>query len=70
MAVEREVEIRCKSRKHGNLIDGHIFEVKCSSRGCADWQPGVVVLHRFDLSNGTVRGLETLRFKNPERSTE
>lgn len=42
--------LRCKSKKHGELIGDHVVEVKCSSRFCGA-RRGVVVLHRFNLLN-------------------
>lgn len=44
-------DLRCGSKKHGETIDDHTVEVKCSSKFCGAG-PGVVVLHRFDILSG------------------
>jgi hypothetical protein len=41
-----------------------ILEIKCRSRLCGA-QPGVIVLHRWKLPEGT---LETKRYKDPARA--
>lgn len=44
-------ELKCSSgRLHGVLENGHI-EIACRSSRCGK-RPGVVVIHRFDLSTG------------------
>lgn len=55
------MEIRCDHKKHGELI-GHVLEVKCSSSFCAG-APGVVVLHRWDVTTG--ERLADKRFRDP-----
>lgn len=57
------MDLRCEAKKHGEL-DGGYVEIKCSSRFCGAG-PGVVVIHRFDTSNGELR--DTLQFKDPIR---
>ncbi len=44
------------------LPEEGLIEVKCRSRRCGHGV-GEVVLHRFDLSTGELKG--TLKFKNP-----
>lgn len=50
-----ERELRCAGNKlYGIVVDEATtgtLEVRCTSRFCGK-QEGVVVLHRFDLSNG------------------
>lgn len=55
------LELRCEHKQHGLLLEDGRLEIKCSSRFCGA-QPGVVVLHRFDLHTGAV---ETVRYKEP-----
>jgi hypothetical protein len=57
------MELRCPSKKHGEL-SASVVEIKCSSRFCGAGQ-GVVVIHRFDAS--TAELVETLKFKDPVR---
>lgn len=57
------MDLRCEAKKHGELDDG-VIEVKCSSRFCGAG-PGVVVIHRFDVSTGEL--VSTHRFKDPTR---
>jgi hypothetical protein len=58
------VELRCDSKLHGIVVDTGVVEVKCDSRFCGA-QPGVTVLHRFDVVTGELVG--TVKFKSPER---
>lgn len=60
-------EMRCPAKLHGIVVTDGIIEVKCDSRFCRP-DPHTVVLHRFDADTG--RLVETLTFKNPERSTD
>ena len=55
------MDVRCRSKLHGRLIDGGLFEVACGSAFCGK-KPGVVVLHRFNIATGEL--VETLRFKD------
>jgi len=58
------MDLRCESKKHGELIDG-VFEVKCKSRWCGGG-PRVVVIHRWDVKTG--EALKDKRFKEPRRT--
>lgn len=55
------MDLRCPAKKHGELVDA-VVEVKCSSRFCGAG-PGVVVIHRFDVTTGEL--VETHQFKDP-----
>jgi hypothetical protein len=56
------MDLRCPSGiLFGITDDGHTLEVKCKSNRCGH-QPGVVVLHRFNIVTGVAT---TLRFKDP-----
>lgn len=57
------MDLRCGNKMHGNLDDG-VIEVKCDSRFCGAGK-GVVVLHRFDATNGKL--IETLTFRETQR---
>lgn len=57
------MELRCDSKKHGELHDG-LIEVKCDSRFCGAG-PGTVVLHQFDARTGDL--VKTVQYKNPNR---
>lgn len=60
------MEIRCDSKiLHGKIVEG-MLEVPCRSKRCGK-EPGVVVLHRFDLSTGHL--VSTIRFRQPEEET-
>lgn len=61
------IELRCQNKMHGILSDEGIVEVKCDSRKCGA-RPGVIVLHRFSLADGSP--IETLRFKNPDKEVK
>lgn len=56
------MDLRCESKKHGELLDGKL-EVKCNSRFCGAGE-GNVVLHVFDLETGEC--ISTRRFKDPK----
>jgi hypothetical protein len=56
------IELRCGSSLHGVLIDDKTLEVKCRRRKCGS-EPGVVVLHRFDLRSG--RLISTNLYRDP-----
>jgi hypothetical protein len=61
-----ERELRCKGNKlHGLVVTPAtgVIEFRCSSRFCGK-EPGVVVLHRFDLETGE---LETRRYSDPAK---
>jgi len=57
-------DLRCDSKKFGELLDDSVIEVKCSSKFCGAGA-GLVILHRFDLRTGKL--METLRFREPDR---
>ena len=57
------MELRCPSKKHGEIVDS-LVETKCSSRFCGA-AAGVVVIHRFDATTGEL--VDTRRFKDPTR---
>jgi len=64
------MELRCDSRiLHGIMLTAGsgILEVPCRSRWCGK-QPGVVVLHRFNINTGEL--VETLRFSEPKETKE
>lgn len=54
-------ELRCDGTLHGVMLDDHTLEVKCTRRKCGV-QPGIIVLHRFNLASGEV---STVRYKDP-----
>lgn len=57
-------ELRCRSTMHGILDDEHShLEVKCQRRACGH-RSGVVVLHTFDLRDGS---FTTKLYRNPTR---
>lgn len=56
------MELRCDSKKFGELTEDGVLEVKCSSKFCGA-APAVVVLHRFDPLTGEL--LSTRRFRDP-----
>jgi hypothetical protein len=64
-------ELRCTSKKFGEVTNKSkgIFETVCTSRFCKI-RPDEVVLHRWDLQqlneNGSIKLIETKRFKRPE----
>lgn len=60
------MELRCPSRLHGILADGHL-EVKCRSAKCGAGN-GTVVLHYFDHITGEF--IKTLQFTDPAFSED
>jgi hypothetical protein len=60
-------DLRCDSKKFGELLDENVIEIKCSSRFCGA-KAGVIVLHRFDTKSGKM--LETIRFREPDRGED
>lgn len=56
------MDLRCESKKFGELTDDGLLEVKCPSKFCGA-APGIVVLHRFDAFTGEI--LSTQRFRDP-----
>ena len=60
------MELRCPNKLHAIASagsQGHL-EVACHSRWCGKLA-GVVVIHRFDLSDGSL--VTTRRFKQPPK---
>lgn len=60
------MQLRCPSHNLFGVVDdgSGTLEVTCSNRLCGK-EPGVVVMHRFDLSTGKV--LKTDRFQDPAK---
>lgn len=58
-------ELRCDSKKHGEIIDDHIVEIKCNSKFCGA-EPGIVVLHQFNAVTGEL--IQTKSYKEMIRS--
>ena len=57
------IELRCDAKKFGELFtEDDVLEVKCNSRFCGA-EPGVVVIHGFDMATGKLVGTE--RFRDP-----
>ena len=58
------MDLRCENGiKFGEIIpEESLVEVKCRSRRCGH-EAGSVVIHRFDLETGELKG--TLKFKDP-----
>ena len=57
-------ELRCQSKKYGEIIDDHTVEVLCTSQFCK-LSPNEVVLHRFNILTGEYT---TRRFANPRKA--
>lgn len=57
-------ELRCGGTMHGKMPSPTLLEVPCKRRVCGK-EPGVVVLHTFDLTTGNLVG--TVRFADPSR---
>lgn len=60
------MDLRCDSGiKHGDLaVEEGVLEVKCRSKRCGH-QPGIVVIHRFDVKTGAL--ISTHKFTDPVR---
>lgn len=58
-------ELRCRQRKLFGIVDAGVLEVRCQSKFCG--QPGVVVIHRFDLLTGEM--LDDKLYRDPATST-
>lgn len=54
------MDLRCDNKFHGRISHG-VFEVMCRSAFCGK-QPGVVVMHYFDLKTGE---MTTKKYKEP-----
>lgn len=57
------LELRCGGTMHGRMED-NLLEVKCSRRSCGV-QPGVVVLHTFDVTTGKL--VNTTKYASPPK---
>jgi hypothetical protein len=62
-------EIRCENKKFGEITPDGILEIFCSSNFCKDHRSDEVAMHRWDTrkisADGTVKFIETKRFKKP-----
>lgn len=58
------MDLRCDSKKHGEVHEPAVIEIKCDSRFCGA-RRGVVVIHRFDTTTGKLIG--TSQFRNPRK---
>lgn len=54
------VDLRCKSKKHGEILEGDLIEIKCNSRFCGSGN-GVIVLHTFHARTGELVSTEKYR---------
>lgn len=64
------MEIRdSQGHKLGEVISPGVIELSCRRRTCG-WSPGVLVLHRFDVSGDEPKPLGTLRFRDPLQNKE
>jgi hypothetical protein len=59
------MELRCDHKKLGELTEGGVLEIKCSSRFCGP--AGVVVIHRWSALTG--ERLSDKRFRDPVSPT-
>lgn len=60
-------DLRCDNGIRFAILDGETIEFKCRSRRCG-YEPGVVVLHRFSVLTGELKG--TQMFKDPAHNKE
>ncbi len=60
------MDLRCPSKKHGELLqpsnDEGVVEVRCVSRWCGG-RSGVIVLHRFSTHTGEL--MQTNKYQQP-----
>lgn len=61
------MDLRCANGILFGTVDDGVIEVKCRSRRCGH-EAGSVVLHRFDLMTGELKG--TKKFRNPANKKE
>ena len=63
------MDLACPAKKHGVVIEpgNGVVEIACNSRFCGS-VAGVTVLHRFDISTGTL--VETKQYKNPRKGKQ
>jgi hypothetical protein len=60
-------ELRCAAKKHANVLDDQIIEIKCNSRFCGA-QRGVIVLHSFNVKTREL--VDTKKFKTTIQNKE
>lgn len=63
------MDLRCESKKFGELTEDGQLEVKCPSKFCGA-APGIVVLHRFDALTGELLGSKRFRDPGPVATEE
>lgn len=56
------MDVRCRHKKHGEIHEGTILEIRCQSRFCGAGN-GVVVIHRWSLPSG--ERLNDKQFRDP-----
>jgi hypothetical protein len=61
------MDLRCDNGILFGRLEDDVVEVKCRSRRCG-YEPGVVVLHRFSVLTGELKG--TNLFKDPAHNKE
>jgi hypothetical protein len=55
------MKLRCDSGVlFGEVIEDTVVEFRCRNRRCG-YEPGVLVLHRFDIRTGAVTGTKVYR---------
>lgn len=59
-------DLRCEHGILFGVLEDGVVEFKCRSARCGAVKGQVVVLHRFSVASG--EPVETLKFKEPERS--
>lgn len=59
------MDLRCEHKLHG-IVNHGVLEVMCRSALCGK-RSGVVVMHFFDLHDGT---MTTKKFKEPQQKGE
>lgn len=57
------MELRCDSRILHGIVEDDTIEFVCRSQRCGR-EPGVVVLHKFDLGTGLL--LKTTKLREPK----
>lgn len=61
-------QLRCGSGTlFAEVLEATVVEVRCRNRRCG-YEPGVLVLHKFDTTTGTVLG--TRRYRDAEELKE
>ncbi len=62
--MEPSLNLRCKNKLHGIIVDSNVIEILCKSQLCKH-DKDEVVLHRFNTEDGSL--IETLRYRKPKR---